>query len=126
MTSRMGVRTHALPPDRNSAATTFGVSRRSERRDRRDIARLKVDIEMSQPTVDHQSARRRTAMWMFIVLVLGVLGLVISLIFAVPALPDSEFVRGIVLTAIAGAISAFLSFISIIVKGLVDNLTREE
>ena len=90
------------------------------------IARLKVDIEMSQPTVDHQSARRRTAMWMFIVLVLGVLGLVIALIFAVPALPDSEFVRGIVLTAIAGAISAFLSFIGIIVKGLVDNLTREE
>ena len=64
---------------------------------------------------------------MFIVLVLGVVGLVLALIFAVPALPDEDdFVRGIVLTAIAGAISAFLSFIGLIVKGIVDNLTRDE
>lgn len=36
-----------------------------------------------------------------------------------------QFIQGIVLTAIAGAISAFLSFIGII-KGIVDNLTRDD
>ena len=81
---------------------------------------------MSQPTVDHQTARRRAAMWMFVFLIAGVVGLVIALIVAVPALPDDDFVRGIVLTAIAGAISAFLSFIGLIVKGIVDNLTRDD
>ena len=81
---------------------------------------------MSQKTVDHQTARRRAAMWMFGILMLGVVGLVLALIFAVPLLPeDNDLVLGIVLTAIAGAISAFLSFIGLIVKGLVDNLTRD-
>ena len=64
-------------------------------------------------------------MWMFGILVLGVGFLVGALIFAVPSLPDDDFVKGIILTAIAGAISAFLSFIGLIVKGLVDNLTRD-
>ena len=50
----------------------------------------------------------------------------IALIFAVPALPDDDFVKGIILTAIVGAITAFLSFIGIIVKRIVDNLTRED
>lgn len=82
---------------------------------------------MAQTTVDHQSARRRAAMWMFVALVLGVVSLVVALIFSVSALPEgNDFVQGIVLTAIAGAISAFLSFIGIIVKGIVDNLTRDE
>ena len=62
---------------------------------------------------------------MFIVLVLGVGGLVFALIASVSFLPEGDdFVRGIVLTAIAGAISAFLSLIGLIVKGLVDNLTQ--
>ena len=65
-------------------------------------------------------------MWMFIILTIGVGVLVGALIVATPWLPDSDFVRGIILTAIAGPISAFLSFIGLIVKGLVDNLTREE
>ena len=81
---------------------------------------------MEQKTVDQQTARRRAAMWMFATLILGVVGLVVALIFAVPALPDDDFVRGIVLTAIAGAISSFLSFTGLIVKGIVDNLTRED
>lgn len=63
---------------------------------------------------------------MFLVLVLGIVGLVFALVFSVSVLPEGDdFVRGIVLTAIAGAISAFLSFIGLIVKGLVDNLTRD-
>ncbi len=81
---------------------------------------------MSQSTVDLQTARRRAAMWMFVILVVGVGALVAALIFCIPALPDDDdFVKGIILTAIAGAISAFLSLIGLIVKGLVDNLTRD-
>ena len=82
---------------------------------------------MSQKVVDHKTARRRAAMWMFGILVFGVVGLMLALIFSVSVLPsDDDFVRGIVLTAIAGAISAFLSFIGLIVKGIVDNLNRDE
>jgi ABC-type uncharacterized transport system permease subunit len=82
---------------------------------------------MSQKVVDHQTARRRAAMCMFGILVFGVVGLMLALIFSVSVLPsDDDFVRGIVLTAIAGAISAFLSFIGLIVKGIVDNLARDE
>lgn len=81
---------------------------------------------MDKQTTDHQTARRRAAMWMFGVLVFGVGVLVFALIVAVPALPDDDFVKGIILTAIAGAISAFLSLIGLIVKGIVDNLTRED
>ena len=65
-------------------------------------------------------------MWMFGILVVGAVGLIFALMFSASALPDDDFIRGIVLTAIAGAVSAFLSFIGIIVKGIVDNLTREE
>ena len=66
-------------------------------------------------------------MVMFGVLIAGVVGLVVALICSISVLPkDDDFVRGIVLTAIAGAISAFLSFIGLIVKGIVDNLTRDE
>ena len=82
---------------------------------------------MAQASTDHQTARRRAAMWMFGILVAGVVGLMLALVFSVSVLPsDDDFVRGIVLTAIAGAISAFLSFIGLIVKGIVDNLTRED
>jgi branched-subunit amino acid ABC-type transport system permease component len=82
---------------------------------------------MSQKVVDHQTARRRAAMWIFGILVFGVVGLMLALILSVRVLPgDDDFVRGIVLTAIAGAISSFLSFIGLIVKGIVDNLTRDE
>ena len=82
---------------------------------------------MAQTNSDRQSARRRAAMLMFGVLIAGVVGLVIALIFSVSLLPkDDDLVRGIVLTALAGAISSFLSFIGLIVKGIVDNLTRDE
>ena len=65
-------------------------------------------------------------MVMFGVLIAGVVGLVVALICSISVLPKDDFVRGIVLTAIAGALSAFLSFIGLIVKGIVDNLTRDE
>ena len=65
-------------------------------------------------------------MAMFGVLIAGVVGLVVALICSISVLPKDDFVRGIVLTAIAGALSAFLSFIGLIVKGIVDNLTRDE
>ena len=68
-------------------------------------------------------------MWMFLGLLTGVVGLVGALIFAAhnaPSGDNSQFIQGIVLTAIAGAISALLSFMGLIVKGIVDNLTRDE
>ena len=37
----------------------------------------------------------------------------------------SEFIQGIVLTALAGAISSILSFIGIIVKGLLDQMDSD-
>ena len=75
---------------------------------------------------DHQTARRRAAMWMFGILMIGVAILVAALVGSTNYLPDDDFIRGIILTAIAGAIGAFLSLIGIIVKGIMDNLTREE
>ena len=84
---------------------------------------------MAQTSVDHQSARRRAVMWMFVGLLVGVVGLVLGLIFTAhnsPSGTNSQFIQGIVLTAIAGAISALLSFMGLIVKGIVDNLTRED
>ena len=75
---------------------------------------------------DHQTARRRAAMWMFGILIIGVAILVAALVGSTNYLPDNDFIRGIILTAIAGAIGAFLSLIGIIVKGIMDNLTREE
>ena len=84
---------------------------------------------MSQTTADHQTARRRAVMWMFAGLLVGVGLLVGALIFAAHNSPDganSQFIQGIVLTAIAGAISALLSFMGLIVKGIVDNLTKED
>lgn len=90
----------------------------------RALARLVRNI-MAR-TTDHQSARRRAALCMFIILVIGVGLLVTALMVIAPILPKDQFVGGIILTAIAGAISSFLSFIGLIVKGLVDNLTRDE
>ena len=84
---------------------------------------------MGQKSVDHQSARRKAVMWMFAGLLIGVVGLVAALIYAAhnaPSGDNSQFIQGIVLTAIAGAISALLSFMGLIVKGIVDNLTRED
>ena len=66
-------------------------------------------------------------MWMFFALMIGVVGLVTVLIISVSFLPeDNDFVGGIILTAIAGAIGSFLSLIGIIVKGIMDKLTQED
>ena len=65
-------------------------------------------------------------MWMFGILIFAVGVLVFALMISPSFLPDNDFVRGIILTAIAGAIGSFLSLIGLIVKGLVDNLTKEE
>ena len=85
-------------------------------------------INRSAPSnSDHQTARRRAAMWMFFALMIGVVGLVTVLIISVSFLPeDNDFVGGIILTAIAGAIGSFLSLIGIIVKGIMDKLTQED
>ena len=79
------------------------------------------------PNVDHQTARRNAAMCMFKALMIGVAVLVGVLILSIRFLPnDNDFVGGIILTAIAGAIGSFLSLIGIIVKGIMDKLTQED
>ena len=57
---------------------------------------------------------------------IGVGVLVAVLIVSASNLPDDQFVGGIILTAIAGAIGSFLSLIGIIVKGIMDKLTQED
>ena len=82
---------------------------------------------MAQKNTDQKTARRRDAMRMFYVLIAGVVALVAALIWSNPFLPaGNDLVRGIVLTAIAGAISSLLSFAGLIVKGVVDNMTKDE
>ena len=81
---------------------------------------------MNKCTPNQQIHRRRAVMWMFCILMTGIGVLVFSLVVSTYFLPESEFIRGIVLTAISGAIGSFLSLIGIIVKGVVDNLTKQD
>ena len=84
---------------------------------------------MSQSTIDHRSERRKVAWRMFYILGAGVVFLVLALILAAIFLQNSEggdLIKGIVFTAIAGAITSVLSFMGIIVKGIMDNLTQDQ
>ena len=81
---------------------------------------------MGQKPVDYQSARRRTVTCMFVALMVGIFAFAVALMYAANNLPDDQFVGGIILTAMAGAMGSFLSLIGIIVKGVVDNLTKQD
>ena len=76
--------------------------------------------------------RRNRLVWQIFQWLLGALGVtVIGLISAAwlfIGLEEgaSEFIQGIVLTAFAGAISSILSFVGLIVKGLLDELRDSE
>ena len=76
-----------------------------------------------------QAARRKAALWMLFGFGIGVSILIAVLVGSAIYLPDNkdnQLIQGIVFTAIAGAISSFLSFMGLIVKGLVDNLTIDK
>ena len=76
--------------------------------------------------VDHVYDRRQTVWRMFRWLLIAVIILIVALVFSVRSLAEeTQFLQGIVMTALAGAISSLLSFMGLIVKGLVDNLTRK-
>ena len=85
-----------------------------------------AEVDPTNPKeVDHVYDRRQTVWRMFRWLLASIVILIIALVFSVQSLSDeSQFLQGIVLTALAGAISSLLSFMGLIVKGLVDNLTR--
>ena len=81
---------------------------------------------------DQPRIRRNRLVWQIFQWLLLALGVtVIALISAAwifigLAEGASEFIQGIVLTALAGAISSILSFVGLIVKGLLDELRDRE
>ena len=76
--------------------------------------------------------RRNRLVWQIFQWLVIVLGIAIAaLILAAWAFVEfgkgaSEFIQGIVLTALAGAIASILSFLGLIVKGLLDELRDGE
>ena len=73
-----------------------------------------------------QTQRRLFAVIMFLVLSLGVVGLVCALLYAARDFQDPSgdaYVKGVILTALAGALGTVLTLLGIIVKGVIDNLT---
>ena len=87
------------------------------------VARAWKGGQVEQPRI-----RRNRLVWhifQWLVLALGVA--IVALILAAWTFirleeGASEFIQGIVLTALAGAISSILSFVGLIVKGLLDEL----
>ena len=64
-------------------------------------------------------------MFVFLLVAVGLLFRTLSV--SLEDLEDrSEYMQGVVLTAVTGGIGALLTLVSIIVKGLVDNLTRKD
>ena len=82
-----------------------------------------MDAEDEEMPDDANTHRRKIVSGMFKWLVSGVCVLTFAIIGSIVILDGkSEYLQGIVLTALAGAISSLLTFVGIIVKGLVDNL----
>ena len=76
---------------------------------------------------DANTHRRKIVNGMFIWLLSGVCVLTSVIVGSIVVLDGkSEYLQGVVLTALAGAISSMLTFMGIIVKGLVDNLGLPE
>ena len=85
----------------------------------------------SSQVADHATQRRTVVSSMFVILSIGVVLLTIALITAAKLLGNGTTkidgqTQGIVMTAIAGAISSVLSFMGIIVKGFVDKLRESD
>ena len=63
---------------------------------------------------------------MFVVLTIGAAGLVFALLTAASAFHEpggDAYVKGVILTALSGALGSVLTLIGVIVKGVMDNLT---
>ena len=89
-----------------------------------DDAKSPPDDPKSPPD-DPNADRRKVAWWMFVYLLAAVLALAGTLVVAAGVLDSrNPQLQGIIMTALAGAMSSLLTFIGLIVKGLVDNLTR--
>ncbi len=74
-----------------------------------------------------QTQRRLFAAFMFFALSVGVGGLVWALLDIAGDFQDPNgdaYVKGVILTALAGALGTLLTLLGIIVKGVVDNLTN--
>ena len=76
--------------------------------------------------------RRNRLVWQIFQWLVISLGVAVAALIAASTLfiflgeDASQFIQGIVLTALAGAISSILSFVGLIVKGLLDELRGED
>lgn len=88
---------------------------------------------------DANAQRRKIVKWMFYSLLVGVIVSSIGLVFTAGMFmgiffgngegstssmnTTDQFLQGVVLTSITGTIAALLTYMSMIVKGIVDNMT---
>ena len=93
------------------------------------LAALKVKLgcfSIKVPTPGAQTQRRGIAIAMFGVLILAGWWLIETLIEAAKGISadNDAYAKGVVLTALSGALGSILTLVGLIVKGLVDNLTE--
>ena len=77
--------------------------------------------------MNQQTQRRLFAAFMFVTLSAGGIILVFQLVGTADTFQESEngndYVKGVILTALSGALGSILTLLGIIVKGVMDNLT---
>lgn len=81
-----------------------------------------ASITQEDPGSKNRRDSAKQILWVLVTAVGGLSLLLVGSIFFLKDLPGQ--LSGIVLTTLAGAISSLLSFIGLIVKGLIDNLTE--
>lgn len=81
---------------------------------------------MKFPKMKQQTQRRLFAAFMFFVLAMGAAWLVSSMLSTIEDFKNPQgdaYVKGVILTALSGALGTVLTLLGIIVKGVIDNLT---
>ena len=87
------------------------------------ITRKRGGNQAEQPRIRRNRLVWQIFQWLLLALAVTVIALISAAwIFIGLEEGASEFIQGIVLTALAGAISSILSFVGLIVKGLLDEL----
>ena len=87
------------------------------------VTRNRRGNQGEQPRIRRNRLVWQIFQWLLLALAVTVIALISAAwIFIGLEEGASEFIQGIVLTALAGAISSILSFVGLIVKGLLDEL----
>ena len=91
------------------------------------VTRRRGGSQGEQPRIRRNRLVWQIFQWLLLALGVTVIALISAAwIFIRLEEGASEFIQGIVLTALAGAISSILSFVGLIVKGLLDELRDSE